>query len=177
MPILKNPRHEAFAVLFATGLHNAFSAYESVYGEKANKNVNEVNGCRLLKNAQVSSRIVELQAEKLEKQRKAEEKAAEKFVWSMEDKVKTLKEIAMSNGEYRNSVVRTSDRAKALELAGRFQGQLMADLPKTEVNIHVTEVQNVLNLLRNGEFPGESQQKLSDEREPITQDVEIERLE
>lgn len=60
MPILRNPRHERFAQAIAKGLSGKSAYIEA--GFIACDNAAEVNAARLLRNAQVKSRLVELQS-------------------------------------------------------------------------------------------------------------------
>jgi phage terminase small subunit len=60
MAELKNPRHEAFAVLYAKGQHSAAAAYRECYA-KARQATSEANAARLLGNASVAERVRELQ--------------------------------------------------------------------------------------------------------------------
>ncbi|RWJ97012.1 MAG: Terminase small subunit [Mesorhizobium sp.] len=60
MPILRNPRHERFAQGIAKGLSGKAAYVEA--GFRARGNAAEVNAARLLRNAQVTSRLEELQA-------------------------------------------------------------------------------------------------------------------
>jgi hypothetical protein len=65
MPILKNTRHERFAQNKAKGM-SIGPAYTAA-GYKAKGHSAEVNGARLLKNAEVKNRIAELQNRAAEK--------------------------------------------------------------------------------------------------------------
>ncbi|RVC79873.1 Terminase small subunit [Mesorhizobium sp. M4A.F.Ca.ET.022.05.2.1] len=59
MPILRNPRHERFAQGIAKGLSGKAAYIDAGFG--ARDNAAEVNAARLLRNAQVKSRLGELQ--------------------------------------------------------------------------------------------------------------------
>lgn len=59
---LTNPRHERFAQEYLSNL-NATEAYRRAY-PKASVKTAEANGCRLLGNAKVASRVAGLQAER-----------------------------------------------------------------------------------------------------------------
>lgn len=139
MGALKNPRHEAFAMLVALKFMSASAAHKEVYGVKANPNVNEVNGSRLLRDAKICSRIDELHSQTIE-----ESKA---YNWSIDDKVASLKGIFDAKPDDPR-VIRASDRIKAIELAARLQMQLQP--PQVEQHMHFGEVDNLLLFLRSG---------------------------
>ena len=62
MPVLSNPRHEAFAQKMATGSVSAAKAYRETH-PKTTAKAAETHGPRLVRNGQVSGRIAELQGE------------------------------------------------------------------------------------------------------------------
>jgi len=72
MPTLKNPRHERFAQLLASG-KNATDAYEL-----AGYNRDAGNGCNLAKTEEITSRVQELTAEKFRREQEASAIAAER---------------------------------------------------------------------------------------------------
>jgi phage terminase small subunit len=72
MPTLKNPRHERFAQLLASG-KNATDAYEL-----AGYNRDAGNGCNLAKTKEITSRVQELTAEKFRREQEASAIAAER---------------------------------------------------------------------------------------------------
>jgi hypothetical protein len=85
MAVLTNPKHEAFAQLVAKG-SAAGEAYRKVY--KAKDSVAETNGPRLLGNAQVETRVQELQS-----------KAAEKVGWDLEKAMKFALDVLAAKPE------------------------------------------------------------------------------
>lgn len=100
MPVLKNPKHEAFAQGLAKGL-SADEAYES-----AGYSRNRGNATRLKANESVVKRVEELQG-----------RIAEKAEWSAADRLETLKRIveATERGEPRVAV-------SAIAEANKMQG-------------------------------------------------------
>jgi hypothetical protein len=99
-----NARQEAFCRKVAGG-ESASRAYQQVYD--ASPATAEASASRLLGNVKVSARIRELQVA-----------SAQEAVMSLAEKRRLLREIALSELE------KTSDRLKALELDGRFSGEL-----------------------------------------------------
>ncbi len=106
MGILSNTRHERFAQNKAKGMSTG-PAYTAA-GYKATGNSAEVNGARLLRNAQVRARIAELQ-----------NKAAERAIKTIGDIVAQLDEDrarAHANGQAGAAVSATMGQAKILGL-------------------------------------------------------------
>ena len=106
MSTLSNARHERFAQNIAKGMSTG-PAYTAA-GYKATGNSAEVNGARLLRNAQVRARIAELQ-----------NKAAERTIKTIEDIVTQLdedRELARANGQAGAAVSATMGQAKILGL-------------------------------------------------------------
>lgn len=100
MPVLKNPKHEAFAQGLAKGL-TADEAYES-----AGYSRNRGNATRLKANESVVKRVEELQG-----------RIAEKAEWTAADRLEALKRIveATERGEPRVAV-------SAIAEANKMQG-------------------------------------------------------
>ena len=82
VPVLENPKHEAFAQIAATGTA-AGEAYRQVYNAKAS--TCETSGPELLRKSQVAARVAEIQG-----------KAAEKVGWSIEERLEFLKSCAIT---------------------------------------------------------------------------------
>jgi hypothetical protein len=80
MPVLPNPRHEAFAQALAKG-KSATEAYTQA-GYKVSAKTAAEAGSRLSRNVKVEARVTELQT-----------KAAEKAEWTAADRLKSLKGI------------------------------------------------------------------------------------
>ena len=106
MTVLQNARHERFAQNKAKGKSTG-PAYTAA-GYKATGNSAEVNGARLLRNAQVRARIAELQ-----------NKAAERTIKTVADIVAQLDEdrdAARERGQISAAVSATMGQAKILGL-------------------------------------------------------------
>lgn len=82
MPILSNPKHEAFAQALAKGA-SATDAYVQA-GYKVNPKTAAEAGSRLSRNVKVEARVTELQT-----------KAAEKAEWTVADRLAMLQQIAI----------------------------------------------------------------------------------
>lgn len=134
MPVLSNHRHERFAQLIADGLSGAEAYREAGYQVSAN--VSSVNASRLLKDAKVSARVAELQADRAKAVSEATAKAAEKLEISKEwvlsklvdNANRAMQAKAVTDGEgnsigeyrYEGSVVN-----RALELIGKELGMFI----------------------------------------------------
>lgn len=114
MAILKNQKHERFALLVAQG-ESGSAAYREVYGRKGA--VADANASRLLRNAKVRARIAELQ-----------QKAAEKAVLTLARKRELLREMAegerpTKRAESADGPTDTYDAVKAIELDAKLAGE------------------------------------------------------
>jgi hypothetical protein len=87
MPGLKNPRHERFAQLLASG-KTAKAAYE-IAGYKPS----ESNGAWLARKEEISSRLAEINNETLERERKTAVVAAERAVITRQGLIAKAEEI------------------------------------------------------------------------------------
>jgi hypothetical protein len=97
MPGLKNPRHERFAQLLASG-KTAKAAYE-IAGYKPS----ESNGAWLARKEEISSRLAEINNETLERERKTAVVAAERAVITRQGlitKAEEIRDLALKAGQY-----------------------------------------------------------------------------
>jgi hypothetical protein len=74
MPVLKNPRHERFAQLLASG-KTATDAYE-----EAGYKRNDGNGPALARTEEINGRVTEINGQRLERQQKVEAAATERAI-------------------------------------------------------------------------------------------------
>lgn len=98
MPVLPDPKHEAFAQAIARGL-NQSDAYKAA-GYKAKGDSVKVNASRLLTNANICCRVKELQE-------KAAEKTVQAISWEAKDifeRLQNLVDKAAEAGSYKDAI-------------------------------------------------------------------------
>jgi phage terminase small subunit len=106
MPTLKNPRHERFAQLLASG-KTAKGAYE-IAGYKPS----ESNGAWLARKEQISSRVAEINNETLARERTTAAAAAERAVitrQSLIEKAEAIYAKAIKDGQLSAAVAATKE--------------------------------------------------------------------
>jgi hypothetical protein len=107
MPVLKNPRHEKFSQLLASG-RSAKDAYSG-----AGYRPSDSNGAWLAKKDEISSRVAEINAQALERER-ATAAAAERAVvtrQSLVEKLEATRKAAHDTGQFSAAVAATKEIA------------------------------------------------------------------
>ena len=123
MPLIKNANHELFCVAYIKHHLNAFKAYESVYGEKENRNSSEVNASKLLSNTKIAARIAELYAEFLDKEKySANFVLEEMFKIANSDPIEMLNEDG-SMKQMSDIPVHTRKTISSFEMVEYYEGQ------------------------------------------------------
>jgi hypothetical protein len=132
MPILANPKHEAFACKVAAG-QQLGPAYRAVYGKKGT----DQNACRLSKIEKVAARVKELQG-----------KAEVKTLLTIQERRQFLADVVRvkvgevdersplaQSVEYGKDgkKIRVPDKIKALELDAKMAGELIDKQETTHV--------------------------------------------
>jgi len=133
MPILANPKHEAFACKVATGMQLG-PAYRAVYGKKGT----DQNACRLSKIEKVAARIKELQG-----------KAEAKTLLTIQERRAFLADVvrvkvgdvdeksplaqSVEYGLNGSRKIKVPDKIKALELDAKMAGELVEKQETTHV--------------------------------------------
>lgn len=106
MPILDCGKREKMVQLIANGEKPA-PAYRAAFNSKAKPETIHVNSCKVMKEAKVALRLAEVKQE-----------LAEKELWTREDSVRTLSEIAKGG----DPDAKPSDRVNAVKAINQMHG-------------------------------------------------------